>query len=132
MKFLLDHNLPPELARALHSLSEHKSHQVTALRDRFPVDATDETWLGELAREKNWAVVTGDTRIRRNKAEQRAWLEAKVTIFFLQKGWSSLVYWDKAAKLVGWWRIIMKTTEHMAAGAGFLVPVKGKKLEQVQ
>jgi hypothetical protein len=131
MNFLLDHNLSPLLARALNELSRGSGHEVAALRDRFPDNPPDETWLRALGQEGGWAVVTCDASIRRNPGELAAWREAKLTTFFLAKGWSSLQHWAKAAKLVQIWPTIEQSAVSVRAGAAYLVHVKGR-LEVLQ
>jgi hypothetical protein len=43
--------------------------------------------MGDLAAEGDWVVISGDEAIRRNPAERRAWIEMRLTTFFLQSGW---------------------------------------------
>jgi|SwirhirootsSR2_FD_contig_31_5520312_length_1558_multi_4_in_0_out_0_2 hypothetical protein len=124
MKFLLDNNLSPKLARALAALSEG-GHEVVALRDRFPADTSDETWIRQLGKEGGWCVVSGD-RFLKTPGERAAWRESKLTTFFLAPGWSSLTHWAKAAKLVHAWPIIESTAVNVEAGAAFEVKVSGK------
>ena len=48
MKLMLDNNLPPALAHALHDLSHaywDDTHQVVALRARFPAATPDADWI---------------------------------------------------------------------------------------
>ncbi|MCT9119089.1 hypothetical protein N6G02_23365 [Cupriavidus gilardii] len=51
MKFFVDNNLPPALARAMHALSEVHGHSVTHLRDTFPAHTADADWIEGLSRE---------------------------------------------------------------------------------
>ncbi len=54
MKCLVDNNLPPALARALNALSANKFsdlEQVIALREKFPPDTSDVTWIQMLGQE---------------------------------------------------------------------------------
>lgn len=103
MRFLLDHNLPPRLARALNELCKGSGHEVVALRDVFQPETADAVWVRRLGSEGGWAVVSGDRNILENPLELAAWRESRLTIFFLARGWSSLGYWMKAAKLVHVW-----------------------------
>jgi PIN domain-containing protein len=65
VKFFFDNNLPPKLAKSLHLLVE-PDHEVVHLKDRFSADAPDEEWITALAKQKDWIIVSGDLRIRRN------------------------------------------------------------------
>jgi hypothetical protein len=126
VKFFLDNNLPPALARALHELST--PHEVTHLREKFKADTPDVDWIQALASERDWVIVSGDIRISRNRDELRAWSESGLTAFFLEKAWAHLEFWTKATKLVQWWPTIMKQAETVQSQVGYLVPVKGAKL----
>jgi len=60
---LVDNNLPPALARALDALSANKFsdlEQVIALRDKFPQDASDVTWIQALGQEGDWFILSAD------------------------------------------------------------------------
>lgn len=126
MKFMLDHNLAPGLARALHELCKVDGHSVVALRDKFPENATDEAWVRALGQEGGWAVVSGDRTIFQTEAAKRAWQEVRLPIFFLAKGWSNLTYWPKAAKLIQYWPTILSFSTNVRAGALFVLNVGGK------
>jgi hypothetical protein len=56
LKFLFDNNLPPSLARGVAELSRFDPaiEHVMPLRDKFPQDAPDTEWLGQLLEEGGW------------------------------------------------------------------------------
>src|SRR5258706_90827 len=103
MKFLLDNHFPPQLARALNELVRNKGHEVFALRERFPEDIADVDLLHQLGEQGDWCLVTCDRQIRKNPLEQAALAQAKVTTFFLAKGWATQQYWPKCQKLIAAW-----------------------------
>ncbi len=92
MKFFLDNNLSPKLAKSLNALVEPE-HQVIHLKDRFPADTSDEEWMLALAKETDWVIISGDIQITKNRAEIEAWKAAGHTTFFLKKGWINLKGW---------------------------------------
>ncbi len=126
MRFLLDNNLSPRLARALNELTRGSGHEVTALRERFPADTKDTQWIGRLAQEGDWAVVCGDRGILTNPIELKALRDSGLTIFFLARGWASLEHWPKAAKLVQHWPKIEATVENVLPGVCYTVQLNGK------
>ena len=83
MRFFFDNNLPPKLAKSLHVLVE-PHHRVVHLKEKFAANATDETWMLDLAKQEDWVIVSGDLRIRKNPHEIAAWRSAGHTIFFLE------------------------------------------------
>lgn len=120
MKFFVDNNLPPALARALHALSESHGHSVVHLRAKFEPNAKDEDWIKALSSEGGWSVVTHD---RLNKGLEREVLSrAGLIVFFLDKSWSKRTFWDISHTLVRWWPRIIEQSEGMQGGAAFKVP----------
>jgi predicted nuclease of predicted toxin-antitoxin system len=60
LKFLLDNNLPPALARALNELTKGAwtgEHIVTHLRDKFSENTPDEAWIVSRSEESDWVVI---------------------------------------------------------------------------
>lgn len=122
MKLLLDNNLPPALARALHELTIREwenRHQVTHLRERFAANTPDTEWIAMLAQEGGWVVITHD---RLNKGlEREALKRAGLKVFFLDRGWKDHNFWEKATQLVRWWPRIIEQAEGISGGAAFQV-----------
>lgn len=123
MKLLIDNNLPPPLARALHELTireRDRRHEVCALRDRFAENTPDTEWINALSTEGGWVVVTHD---RLNKgAEREALKRAGLKVFFLDRSWKNHKFWEKAVQLTRWWPRIIEQSEGISGGAAFKVP----------
>ena len=68
MKVVVDENLPPTLARALHALFAGE-HETIHLRDRYGSAVKDLQWIPELSQEGRWIVISADRRIKKTKAE---------------------------------------------------------------
>jgi len=135
LKYLLDNNLPPALARALHTLtrSQYDTHTVEALKDKFPANTPDEVWIQALADEGDWVVISHD-RFRK-AAEPEVLRRAGLIVFLLGKTWGKVTFWDKAYQLVRWWPIIIEQAERLDGAATFEVPyrVSGKgKFKQIK
>jgi len=132
MKFFFDNCVAPRFAAAIHALIVDDGHQAIHLRDRFPPDTKDIDWLTALGEEGGWIIISGDIRISRNQHEKAAWLEAKLTTFFLSGNWQNLSMWEQAAKLVQRWPLIMDQAGKVEPGAGFEVKPKSPKFVQVR
>lgn len=137
MKFLVDNNLPPALARALHELctteSSHGPVAVTALRDKFEAKTPDAEWIAALGIEGGWTVVSQD-RFKKGNPEQEALIRARLVVFRLDHAWSNHQYWDKVQNLIRWWPSIMDATGRAKPGACFSVPWNfggGSKLKEI-
>ena len=83
MRFFLDNNLSPRVARALHCLVEPR-HSVAHLKDRFAADITDVEWMSALVDKPEWIILSADIAISRNPHEVEAWKRAGHPIFFFK------------------------------------------------
>jgi exonuclease III len=128
VKFFVDNNLSPKVARALNCLVEPQ-HSVIHLKDKFLANATDVDWMRKLAEEQSWIIVSGDVNISRNPHEVRAWKAAGHTIFFLAPGWTHLKSFEQASKLFALFSRIMQLALKAKQGSAFMVPVRGAKIE---
>lgn len=133
MRFFVDNNLPPALARALHALSEPEFHEVRHIREKFPEDTDDQTWIAALEREGAWVVITRDKLSK--GLEREALRRAGLLVFMLDKSWSKQRYWDIAYQATRWWPRIVEFAQGIQGGAAFKVPwaFRGKgRFEQVR
>jgi len=120
LKFLIDNNLPPAIARALHELCKADGHSVVALKDKFTANMPDVDWIMDLSQESGWTVVSQD-RFTKGDAEKLAFRESGLPIFCLAKQWGQMTYWQKAENLVRWWPAIIQQSELIRGGAAFRV-----------
>lgn len=111
MKFLFDNNLPPSLARGVAELSKFDPvvEQVVPLKDKFAPNTPDVEWLGALAAEGGWAVVSID-RFKKTSAEREMLRRQGLTVFVLDPQWSK-PYWVQAAQFVQWWPRIIEVAK---------------------
>ncbi len=120
MKYFLDNCLSPHLTKALRKLDS--ANQITHLREKFPADISDVDWLAALSTEGEWVIVSGDVRIHRNPHNRAAWRESRLTGFFFKKGFTALLIWEQAWRMVRWWPLIINQAQRVQSGVGFLVP----------
>ena len=126
MKLLLDHNLSPRLAKALGAL--FVDHEIVALRDKFPENIADVDWIAELDRDRGWAVLTKDLRIRQRPHERAALDRSRVVYFFLAGAWMKYTVEETAARLI---RLVPKMARQtdLADRGRFELPINvGSKL----
>lgn len=135
MKYLLDNNLSPYLARGIQELilgGPHHSDQVKHLRDKFPQNTPDHIWINELSREGGWSIISQDG-FRKNDVEKQALRQSGLVVFVLAKQWAGVKYWDKAQNLVRWWPYIEEYVSLVAGGAAVKVPWRcSGKFEQIK
>lgn len=122
MRILIDNNLPPPLARALHELSlERERIEVFHLRERFDGATPDIDWITTLSSERDWVIVSKD-RFRKGDAEKAALKRSGLVVFYLNKSWGNQKYWSIAQRLVHWWPSIIAQARIIEGGAAFEVP----------
>lgn len=126
MKLLLDHNLPPRLARCLQALFD-KEHEIVALGGKFPVDVADLDWIKALDQEGGWAVLTKDLRIRTRPHERAALDRSRIVYFFLAGSWRKYKVEETAARLIRLVPLMAAQTKLVERGR-FELPIKGARL----
>lgn len=126
MKFFLDNTHPPRLAKALNALVVDDGHTTVHLREKFAPETEDRVWIGALAEEGDWIIISGDPQITKGRHERAAWEESQLTAFFFKSGWTNFQLWDQVWRLVKCWPDIVAQATRATRGAGFLVNVNGK------
>jgi len=125
LRFFLDNNLAPKLARGFHQFVIGE-HEVVHLRDRFSEETPDVEWMRQLAGESGWGIRSGDVAIGRNPPEVMAWKGAGPTIFFLKAGWTNIAFWQQVQKLARCFPDIINHARRAKPGDAFVVTVNGK------
>lgn len=125
MRFFLDNNLSPRVARTLHCLVQ-PTHSVVHLKDRFAPDTPDVDWMNALANEPGWIILSADIAISKNPHEIEAWKRAGHPIFFFKSAWAHQLFWEQASRLCHLFPEILKCAEKARNGDSFLIPFKGK------
>lgn len=130
MKVLLDHNLPPRLARALNMIFE-PDDEVIALSDKFGrSDLSDEAWITELGNEGDWAVLSADLRIAKKKPSRDLFLRAGLVGFFLSPSMQKAKLERQAARLLILWPQLRTLVATVGSGV-FEVPASGQKFRAI-
>lgn len=130
MKLLVDHNLPPRLAFALHVIFEPE-HEVRALREKFGrSDLKDEEWIVALGREGGWAVLSRDIRIAKKKPSRDAFLSANLVGFFLSPSMQKWPLSRQCARVLTIWPR-MATLRDTVANGVYEVGASGDKFRTI-
>ena len=127
MKAVVDENLPPALARALHALFAGE-HEIIHLRDRYGSGVKDLQWIPELSQEGRWIVISADRRIKKTKAEYQAFRSSRLVGFFLSPGLNKAPLIKKAERILALWSNIETFGERSAGGAMYELPMTSTKI----
>jgi hypothetical protein len=133
LRFFFDNCVSPHLAVAIRELAGGGAGATdyVALRGRFDEGIEDVNWITEIGREDGWIIISGDTRISRNPAERKAWIQSGLTIFFCGEPWNTCNGWKKAAALMEWWPVIELHARKTPKGYGYLMQPKSTKFRQI-
>lgn len=123
MKFFFDNNLSPHIAHAMRALSGRLADvdEVIHLTDRFEPTVPDAQWIGGLAADGQWVVVSVDRFKKCGGAEREALRRAGHTVFLLESQWPKHTFWLQAERMVRWWPQIVAQAGMVERGA-FVVP----------
>ena len=104
VKALFDHNMPPDIARALNLIVSKEGHEAWALRDKFDVKISDIDLFTRLGKEKNWIVISKDRNQAKRKPERHAILNSGVLAFYLAKNVEQQRINEQAATILWQWQ----------------------------
>ncbi|MEQ9639516.1 MAG: hypothetical protein RIM84_05775 [Alphaproteobacteria bacterium] len=106
MKFFFDNCTSPVLASTFHGFVSHYGHAAVHIKD-LPCgrDAPDVEWIRMLGTDEAlWVIITGDDRIRRNRAEQTAFRVARLRGFVLHPSYNKTPMHEAASFLLWRWQ----------------------------
>lgn len=101
VKVLLDHNMPPSIAKSLNEIVKIEGHSANALRDLFPRDIKDVEYFRHL--DRNWIVISKDLQNSRKKAERAAILGNNIVAFYLSPALQRKKVNEQAAAILWHW-----------------------------
>jgi hypothetical protein len=128
---MVDNDLPPNLARALHLIFELDGDEVVALRDKFGrQNLTDSEWITALGREGDWAVLSADMRIAKHRPSRDAFVAAGLVGLFFPPSLQKATLAKQTARLLTLWPDIREQVRLNANGC-FEMPAKGSKFRQI-
>jgi hypothetical protein len=125
--FFLDNCLSVKIGKALRALDQ----DVRILKEIYPPDTLDSTWM-PLVAEENWIAVTDDNYILRRPAERKLLVRLKLRAVFLPGPFANLGMWQQVVKIGSWWPDILEACADLQPGACLQVKMKSGKVVPVQ
>ncbi|WP_167693199.1 hypothetical protein [Sphingomonas azotifigens] len=130
MKLLVDHNLPPRLAQALHIIFEPE-HEIVALGKKFGRhNLKDEEWIPALGKEGGWAVLSADMNIAKKRPSRDLFIRAGLVGFFFSPAMQKWPLHRQTARVLTLWPQMASHVRTTANGA-FEVPASGSKFRSI-
>jgi hypothetical protein len=128
---MVDNDLPPRLARALHTIFEADGDEVVALREKFGRDnVKDAEWIGHLGKEGRWAVLSADRRIAKQRPSRELFIGAGLVGFFFPPSLQKQPLYRQAARVISIWPDIRDQVRLNANGC-FEMPASGSRFRQI-
>jgi len=92
----------------------------------FRGDTPDGEWIRRLGEDRpaDWIVITGDKRIRKNKAERAAWIKAGLKGFVLAPAYQRTPVNQQASLLLWRWPEMERVISLTARGSMFELPIR--------
>lgn len=128
---MVDNDLPPRLARALHLIFESDGDEIVALRDKFGrTDLKDADWITELGREGRWAVLSADRRIAKQRPSRELFIGAGLIGFFFPPSLQKEPLYRQASRVLALWPSVRSQVGLNANGC-FEIPAKGNRFRSI-
>ena len=130
MKLLIDNNLPPRLAVALHAIYE-PDHKIVALKHYFGrSDVKDEDWIVSLGKESGWAVLSADMAIAKKRPSRELFVASGLVGFFFSPAMQKWPLPRQSARLLTIWPQMVKLMGTVANGV-YEMPASGSKFRPI-
>lgn len=134
MKFFFDNCTSPVLATTIHDFVQNFGHSAHHIAD-LPCGrhAPDSEWMAMLSSDANsWVIITGDDRIRRNRAERMAFRSAELRGFVLKPAYQKTPMHQCASFLLWRWKEVEQLMQLVGGAALYELPMsRTSKLRQL-
>jgi hypothetical protein len=132
LKVFFDNCTSPVFAAALNAVIQPLGHEARHVRFMpefgFAHNTPDVDWIKGLGADHSvWIVVTGDHRIRKNKAERAAWIRAGLKAFVLAPAYKKTPINQSAAVILWRWPEMEQFISLAAAGSMFEMSINLRK-----
>nr|WP_231708471.1 hypothetical protein [Sphingomonas populi] len=128
---MVDNDLPPRLATALHLIFEPDGDEIVSLREKFGrANLKDEEWIRALGQEGRWAVLSADRRIAKQRPSRELFIGAGLIGFFFPPSLQKEALNRQAARLLLLWPSIRDQVRLNANGC-FEIPANGARFRTI-
>ena len=116
MNVLFDNCTSPVMAATLNGFIQSDGHQALHVRDLPLCHPTDIEWINYLAETRQeWLLITGDQRIRKNRAEAQAFRSAMLRGVILAASYQRTPMHRCCAVIIYQWPVLLETAKKFEA-----------------
>jgi len=133
MKFYVDENITPNIAKALAILQNPRVQEnikVYTIRELFGAGTPDEVWIPEVA-SKNGVVITQDLNIHRVRQQRELYKQHGLGVVFFKPPKKGYQYWDLVEFYIRRWKVVKDEVRKLNKPFALVVTPKSAKPERL-
>jgi hypothetical protein len=133
MRFFLDRNMPPQLAKIVAAADPQTLIRHHNDDPRFHEKTTDIEWITTLGTDgvPPWVALSCDGWILKNRAERLCLKSANLTFFYLKQAWLHIPMEEKGWKFLRIWPLIKAAAQKIHTPSIFEIPINGTKFVNI-
>lgn len=133
MKFYVDENITPNIARALAILQNPRANEnikVFTIRDEFGKGTPDEEWIPKVAAEDG-IVITQDLNIHRVRQQRRLYKQHGLGVVFFKPPKKGYKYWDLVEFYIRRWKVVKEEVKKLNKPFALVVTPRSAKPDRL-
>lgn len=133
MKFYVDENITPNIAKALAILQNPRVDEqikVFTIRDEFGKGTPDEKWIPEVAAEDG-IVITQDLNIHRVHQQRELYKQHGLGVVFFKPPKKGYQYWDLVEFYIKRWKAVKDEVKKLKKPFALIVTPRSAKPERL-
>lgn len=123
MKYLIDENWSPSIAKALRVIFKQDHADIVCSRDNGWLGLDDVSWLSKLAGPEQWVVVSRDIKLNKRPAERIARTSSGAILLVCEPAWGNAKLHICASALIRWWPDLKDSVARHHPGAALRLPL---------
>ncbi len=133
MKFYVDENITPNIAKALAILQNPRvdeNVEVLTIREEFGQGTPDEEWIPKVAAEDG-IVITQDFNIQRVRHQRELYKKYGLGVVFFRPPKRGYQYWDLVEFYIKRWKVVKDEVKKLKKPFGLVVTPRSAKPERL-
>lgn len=133
MKFYVDENITPNIAKALAILQNPRVEEkieVFTIREEFGKGTPDEEWIPKVASE-NGIVITQDFNIQRVRHQRELYKKHGLGVVFFRPPKKGYQYWDLVEFYIRRWKVVKDEVKKLKRPFGLVVTPNSAKPQRL-